>query len=708
MLDLRLGIALATAALSTLVSAQLDNTALPEPVANKIPHVRDIHGDRFDDSYFWFRDKKNPAVLNYLKASNAHADAVMTPTKALQETLYKEIVGHIKETDLSVPIFDRGYYYYNRTVKGKQYEIYCRRKGSMKAPEQVMLDLNALGKGKPYIDAGDREVSPNGQMLAYTLDTTGYREYQLYFKDLRTGRVLPDRFGKVASVAWSGDNRTVYYTTEDAAKRPEKIFRRNLGQAQGKLLYHEKVPQYNLWAGESRDHRYLFVISASAETSECRYVPLNNSKAPLKLIERRREGIEYYPDHREGLFFIRTNDGAKEWKVVVTNASAPQRANWKPYLAQQPNATITGIEVFRRWMVVNIRKDAVESIHIMPYAGGGAGGQVRQLQPVKFPEAYYQASLSGNPDFEAKKLRISYVSQITPRTVYDYDPTTRKLAVVKRQPVPGYDPSKYTAQLLWVFARDGEKVPVAIAHRKGVTKPAPMMLEAYGAYGAPNDPGFSVPNLALMDRGMIVGSALVRGGGEMGDRWHDDGKMQNKVKTFTDFIDCAKDLADRKFTTPEKLAITGGSAGGLTMGAVVNMAPEISRVALVYVPFVDVINTMLDESIPLTAQEFLEWGNPKKKDEYGWMRAYSPYDNVGALDYPAMLVRTSLNDSQVPYWEATKWVARMREMRTDDDPLLLKVNLDAGHGGSSGRYDAIKEIAYDFAFALTMLGVSQK
>lgn len=687
------------ALLATPIASAQDS--VPPPVAKKVPHVRDIHGERFVDNYFWFRDRKNPDVLTYLKASNAHADSFMASTKALQDTLYKEIVGHIQETDLSVPVLDRGYYYYSRTVKGQQYEIYCRRKGSMKAREEVMLDLNALGKGKPYIDAGQLEVSPNGRILAYTLDTTGYREYQLYFKDLMTGRVYPDRFGKVNGVTWCADNRTVYYTTEDAAKRPDKLYRRALGQKSGTLLYHEKVPQYNLWAEESRDHRYLFVTSASAETSECRLVPLSSAKASLKLIERRREGVEYYPDHRNGTLYLRTNDGAKEWKVVAAPIAKPGRAHWKPVVSERENATITGLELFERYMVLNVRENAVESTRIHDFKSG-------TTHTVKFPESYYSAGLSANPDFGTKTFRMSYVSQITPRTIYDYDPARRTLTVVKRQPVRNYDPSKYTASLLWVSVRDGERVPVAIAHRKGVTKPAPMLLEAYGAYGAPNDPGFSVANLALMDRGVIVASALVRGGGEMGDRWHDAGKMKNKLTTFTDFIDCAKDLTEKEITNEEKLAITGGSAGGLTMGAVLNMAPEISRCALVYVPFVDVINTMLDETLPLTTQEFLEWGNPKKKEEYGWMRSYSPYDNVGALDYPAMLVRTSLNDSQVPYWEATKWVAKLRELRTDDDPLLLKVNLDAGHGGASGRYDAITETAYDFAFLLRMLGVESK
>lgn len=682
-------------------TAQLNPEVAAVPEAAQKPFIREMQGEKFEDPYFWFREKENPALLSYLRANNAYSDAVMKPTEKLQKKLYNEMVGRIQESDLSVPTFDRGYFYYSRTVKGQQYSIHCRRKGSMKAREEILLDLNALAKGKAFLDLGDLEISPNGQMMAYSLDTTGYREYELFFKDLRSGRVLSDRFGKVTGVTWAADNKTLYYTTEEKdTKRPNRLYRRALGSKSANLLYEEKVPQFNLWAGESRDKNYLFVVSASAESSECRAISLKTGDAPMRLIEKRRDDVEYYPDHRAGLFYIRTNDGAKEFRVVVAPADRPGRENWTTILAENAGAKIENIELFEKLMVTSIRSKAQSTLRVTDL-------KTWKTHTIKFPESYYSAGLGANPDWKAEKLRLDYVSMITPQTVYDYDVRSRKFSQLKQQIVKGYDKSKFATELIWVSVRDGAKVPVAIAYKKGIKKPAPLFLEAYGAYGIANDPYFSSSMVSLTERGVIIGTALVRGGGEMGETWHDDGKMEKKINTFLDFIDVGKWMIFSGWTTSAQLGITGGSAGGLTMGAVVNMAPELAKVALVHVPFVDVINTMLDESIPLTTQEFLEWGNPKLADQYMWMRSYSPYDNVGALDYPSMLVRTSLNDSQVPYWEATKWVARIRDLRKDSDPLLLKIDMDAGHGGASGRYKALEERAYDFAYLLVMLGVEK-
>lgn len=684
--------------LFAVASQTLNVNAAKVPTAKKVPVLRDIHGDKFVDPYFWFRNRKDPDLLKYLRANNAYSDAVMRPTKLLQAALYKEMVSRIQETDLSVPTFDRGYYYYSRNVKGKQYASFCRRKGSMKAREEVLVDPNVLGKNKSYFDVGAFEVSPNGNLLAYSVDINGHRDYELYIKDLRTGKLLKDRFGVVDEVAWIADNKTLLYTTENKSKRTFRLHRRALG-SKPELLYEEKDEMFDISLSESRDHHFAFAISGSKETTECRSIALDQKNAPVNLIAKRREGIEYYPEHRGGTLFIRTNDGAPEFRIVSTSTLDPSPDKWVDVVAEQPDATIEDLEVFKDFAVIQVRKGAVSSVNILNLT-------TNQMTPVKFPDAYYSAQVEATPDFNAKRLRLGYVSLVTPRTTYDYNLSNRKLEVLKRQQVRGYKPASYTSELMWVTARDGVKVPVSLVSRKGVKKPAPMLLEAYGAYGDPNDPYFSTSLLSLMDRGFIVGTAHVRGGGEMGERWHDAGKMATKVTTFTDFIDCARMLEHLNITTRSKLCITGGSAGGLTIGAVTNMAPEICRAALVEVPFVDVINTMLDETIPLTTEEFIEWGNPKIEEQYRWIRAYSPYDNAGALDYPAMLVKTSLNDSQVPYWEPTKWVARLRDVRKDNDPLLLKINLDAGHGGSSGRYDALRERAYDFAFVLAMLGVN--
>ncbi len=686
--------------LLALAPMTLDPSVAKVPTAKKIPYIRDVHGDKFVDPYFWFRNRKDPDLMKYLKANNAYSDAVMKPTGKLQAKLYKEMVGRIQETDLSVPTYDRGYFYYSRTIKGQQYSIYCRKKGSLKAREEVLLDTNVLGKGKPFFDIGLTEISPDGKMLAYTVDSDGHRDYELFIKDLASKRVLKDRFGVVGDVIWMADNKTLLYTTETASKRTNKLHRRALGSSKGQLLYEEKDEMFDIGLGESRDHQYAFAISLSKETTECRTIPLRNLTASPTLMAERREGVEYYPEHRDGMFYIRTNDGAPEFRVVSVSAQNPDPQNWTDVVPEQGNGTIEGFEVFKDFAAVQIRRKAVAGLHILNF-------KTQKLSPVSFPDSYYSMGIGDTPDFNAKKLRLSYVSLVTPNTTYDYDVASKKLLLLKRQAVKGYDPKKYSSELVWIDARDSVKVPIALLYRKGVKRPAPMLLEGYGAYGAPSDPYFSSTLLSLLDRGFIVGTALIRGGGELGEMWHDSGKMAKKVTTFTDFIDCARAVERLNYTNRKRLCITGGSAGGLTIGAVMNMAPEISRVALVEVPFVDVINTMLDESIPLTTAEFIEWGNPKIEDQYRWMRAYSPYDNVGPNDYPAMLVKTGLNDSQVPYWEATKWVARMREVRLDKDPLLLKINLDAGHGGSSGRYDALRERAYDLAFVLAMLGVEK-
>ncbi|MCX7798826.1 MAG: S9 family peptidase [Fimbriimonadales bacterium] len=668
-----------------------------EPVAPKRVHVRELHGERFEDPYFWMRERENPDVRRYLEACNAHAERTMEPTKTLQERLYREMLGRIQEDDTSVPVLDRGYYYYRRTEKGKPFPIYCRKRGSLSAREELLLDLNQLAKGKRYVDV-DFAVSPDGTLLAYALDDTGSRDYILRVKDLRTGRLLRDAFGPVTSFVWAQDSRTLFFTTEDDAKRSFRVFRRRLGSPKAKLLYEERDPLYNVFLAADRDRRFAYAVSASQDTTECRLVDLRRPTAPLRLIQRRLPGIEYYPSRFGDRFLIRTNDGAREFRLAVAPAGNPGKAQWRTVLKPRDGETIEAVDVFRRYWVVRVREDAVASLRVVDLRDWS-------VRRVAFPEPYYTASVDANPELDARRIRISYESAITPRTVYDYDPRTGGLQVLKRQPVPGYEPSSYEVRMEWATARDGERVPIALAYRKGTRLPAPMLLDAYGAYGISNEAAFRSSLVSLLDRGWIVGTALVRGGGEMGERWHDAGKMARKINTFRDLIDCVRHLQRKGYTTPRLLAVTGGSAGGLTVGAVLNEAPELFRAALVLVPFVDVINTMLDESLPLTTGEFIEWGNPKIREQYRWIRAYSPYDNVKAQAYPAMLVRTSWNDTNVPYWEAAKWVARLRELRTDrSTPLLLKVDFSTGHGGASGRYDALRDAAFDQAFLLTVVG----
>lgn len=673
-----------------------------EPKAEKRPHVRELHGERFVDDYFWMRNKKDPKVIEHLTAENSYADAYMASKKPFIDQLYKEIVGRIKETDVEVPVFKDGYYYYTRTQKGKQYPYYCRRKGSMSAKEQVYLDVNALAKGKKFMSVGAMAVSPNGRFLAYATDETGYREYQSAFKDLATGKTLPYRFGKVGALVWANDNRTVYYTMEDDSKRDFRVYRRRLGVTKPTLIFEEPVRQYNVYIYPSKDEKYLFVMTESAETSEARYLSLDDPRAKPKLIAKRSGEHQYYPEHRNGRLYIRTNYKAKEFDIRSTTFAKLDPKHWKVVVPERKDGSISDLDMYRDHMVVSMKTGGRPGLWVRDFRTG-------EQHTVAFREASYSVGNQGNPEYAAGFIHIGYTSLITPYTIYRYDIRLRKMTTLKRQEVKGYDASKYETRFVWAPARDGVKVPISVAFKKGtpLDGSAPLLLNAYGAYGASSFPSFSASDVSLLDRGVIVAEAHIRGGGEMGEKWHDAGKMANKATTFFDLIDCADWLVANGYTSHARMAISGGSAGGLTMGAVLNFRPDICKVAMVYVPFVDVVNTMLDESIPLTTQEFIEWGNPKIKEQYDWIRQYSPYDNVGAMAYPAMLVRTSLNDSQVPYWEPAKWVARIRELRTSDTPILFRTNLAGGHGGASGRYDRFKDTAYDFAFLLSMLGIER-
>lgn len=685
--------------------AQTDNAPAP-PVAKKIPRTVTVHGTTLSDDYFWMRDKKNPEVIKYLEAENAYTDAQTKQTAALQEKLYKEMLSRIKETDTNVPFPLGGYLYYTRTEAGKQYATFARRKGSMSAPEEVLLDLNEMVKGHPFMSVGDFEVSDDTSLLAYSTDSTGYREYTLNVKDLRTGATTKIA-ERVSSVAWANDNKTLFYVTDHPVnKNPYRLYRHTLGRVgDDDLIYEEKDEMFGIGVERSRSHGYIFLTAGSHTTSEVRYLPADKPSEDFRLMLPREVGHEYYADHHGDTFYIRTNEkGSRNFKLVSAPVNAPGRENWKEVIAHRPGVMMSGVELFKDFYVVSERGNATPVLRILDYKSAKA-------TDINVPEPVYSISLSTNREYDTAKIRYNYQSFVTPSSVYDYDVKTGKSELLKQQPVlGGYDPKLYNSERVYATASDGTKVPISLVYKKDLKLDGsrPLLLDAYGSYGIPRNVGFSSNRLSLLDRGVVFATAHIRGGGDLGKEWHDAGKMMTKKNTFSDFISAAEYLVNQKYTSRGRLVITGGSAGGLLMGAVVNMRPDLFKAVVAYVPFVDVVNTELDDTLPLTAGEWEEWGNPiKSKENFQYMLSYSPYDNVAAKDYPAMLVKTSLNDSQVLFHEPTKWVAKLRTMKTDKNPLLLKVNMGAGHGGASGRYDALREAAFDYAFMLTQMGITQ-
>jgi len=674
------------------------------PIAQKIPKVDTSFGDIRVDNYFWLRDKNNPEVIKYFQAENKYTETVMKPTEKLQEKLYKEMLSRIKETDLSVPEKVDDYYYYTREEKGKQYRIYCRKKGSLKAPEEILLDANVLAKGHNYLDVGVYRVSPNHQLLAYSIDTTGAEEFTLYFKDLGTGKTLVDVIPNTSySSEWANDNKTIFYTTLDEAKRPYKLFRHTLGTdpKNDALIYQEKDEAFNLDFKKSKSKAYLFMVLGSETTSENWYLDASHPEEDFKLIQPRQHEMEYSVEQHGDKFYILTNENAKNFKLMETPISNPSKENWKVVIPASDSVKLDDIEVFKNHLVVYERERGLQKIRITNLTDN-------QTHYVDFPEPVYTYWPERNPDFNTNLLRFDYTSLITPRSIYDYN-MDRKTRELKKQDevLGGYKPSLYQEERIFAKASDGTLVPISMVYKKGMTRNGrnPLFLYGYGAYGISSDPYFSSNRLSLLDRGFIYAIAHVRGGGEMGRYWYDQGKLRNKKNTFTDFIACAEHLINEKYTSKDELVINGGSAGGLLMGAVTNMRPDLFRVVIANVPFVDLINTMLDPSLPLTVIEYEEWGNPHEKEYYGYMRSYSPYDNVQAQAYPNILITTSLNDPRVSYWEPTKWTVKLRALKTDNNPLLYKINMDAGHGGSSGRYDYLKDIALEYAFIFKILGI---
>ena len=688
---------IALVALLAACAQQAAKPTVPEaqpPVANRIPKDVTVHGDKRIDDYFWMRNKGTPEVEQYLNAETAYADAVMAPTRPLQDKLYGEILGRVQETDQQVPFQRDGFWYYARTEKGKQYPILCRKK-SLDAAEEVLLDLNQLAEGKKFLGLGGWVPSDDGSKLAYSTDETGYRQYDLHVKGGET--IAP----RVDSFVWARDGKTIFYVTEDATtKRPNQLWRHALGAAKDDLLYEEKDEMFDLDVQRSRSRDFIFLTSQSKTASEVRFWGASDPYANLVVIQPREKGHEYYADHRGGLLYIRTNDRGRNFRLVTAPVWAPRKESWTEIVPHREEVMLDDFDLFQDFLVRYEREGGLPQIAITSFKTG-------ETKRVPFPDADYQVSPEQNAQFDQAAYRIAYESPVTPPSVFDVDMTTLERKLLKQQPVPNYDPSKYEVERIWAPASDGVQVPIAVVHKKGAAKPAPLMLYAYGSYGISVADRFDSARFSLLDRGVTWAIAHIRGGGEMGKKWHDGGRMMTKKNTFTDFIACAEHLVKQGYTSPGKLAISGGSAGGLLMGAVLNMRPDLFHVALVYVPFVDVVNTELDESLPATVTEWEEWGNPNKPDEYAYIRSYSPYDNVDRKSYPAMLVRTSYNDSQVMYWEPANWVAKLRACKTDRNPLLFKVKMEpGGHSGASGRYDRLHDTAFDYAFLLGHLGVA--
>jgi oligopeptidase B len=702
-------------AMSTIInaddkSANASNaaTAAPPapPVARKVHTENHINGGTLADDYHWLREKSNPEVAQYLEAENAYADAVMKPTEALQKKLYDEMISHIKETDVNVPYEEGDYFYNSRWEKGQQYPIYFRHKQNLESPEIVTIDGNALAQGQKFMALGAYVPSDDGNLLAYSVDYTGFRQYQLHVRDLRTGTDSDIIAQKVGTVAWANDNKTLFYTVEeDKTKRQYRLYRHTMGSEPGNdtLVYEEPDERFNIGIQKTRSGKYLLLEIGSHTTSEARFLDAAQPTGEWKLIAPRQQDIEYYVDHRGDQFFIRTNDKGRNFRLVTAPVSSPQKQNWKEIVPHRADVMLNGIDVFQDFYVLVERENGLPELTVVDFTTGSK-------KRVIFPEPVYMAAPGANHVFKTGFYRYSYQSLVTPPSVFDYDVEKHTSILLKQTEVPGgYDRLQYASERVWATAKDGTKVPISLVYRKDLKKADgsnPLYVYGYGSYGFSLPVTFNAARLSLLDRGVVMAYAHIRGGGDMGKAWHDAGRMMNKMNTFTDFIACVEHLVAARYGAREKIVIEGGSAGGLLMGAVTNLRPELFKVVVSHVPFVDVMNTMLDASLPLTVPEYEEWGNPNEKAAYDYMLKYSPYDNLKKSAYPAMLVKTSFNDSQVMYWEPAKYVARLRTLKQDNNVLLLKTNMAAGHGGSSGRYDRYKEVAFDYAFMLTQLGIS--
>ncbi|QCR24709.1 S9 family peptidase [Pontibacter sp. SGAir0037] len=678
------------------------------PGAKKQPKELTAHGHTRIDNYYWLNERENPEVIAYLNAENEYTKQMMAHTEDLQKKLFDEIVGRIKQTDESVPYKKNGYFYITRYEAGKEYPIYARKKGSLNAAEEIMLNANERAKGNSYYAAAGLNVSPNNQLMAFGEDTVSRRKYTIRFKNLATGEILPDKIPNTTGGAvWANDNKTIFYTMKDAALRSFKIFRHTLGTptSQDKEVYHEADETFSTFVFKTKSDKYVIIGSSSTVSQEYRFLDASNPNASFKVVQPRERGLEYSVDHFGDNFYIITNkDGATNFKLMQTPVNKTGKANWKEVIPHRPDVLLEGIEIFKDYLVLDERKNGLTQLRVKKWK------DPKTDYYIDFGEETYTAGVSINPDFDSQVLRYGYSSLTTPSSTYDFNMQTKAKTLLKEQEVVGdFNKENYEAKRIYATAKDGTKIPISLVYKKGLKLDGnnPTLLYAYGSYGISMNAGFSSVRLSLLDRGFVYAIAHIRGGQEMGRQWYEDGKMLKKKNTFTDYIAASEHLIQQKYTNSNKLFAQGGSAGGLLMGAVVNMRPDLYKGVHAAVPFVDVVTTMLDTSIPLTTGEFDEWGNPADKQYYDYMLSYSPYDNVEAKNYPNMLVTTGLHDSQVQYWEPAKWVAKLRELKTDNNMLLLQTNMDAGHGGASGRFQPYKETALQYAFFLTLAGIEE-
>jgi oligopeptidase B len=684
--------------------AQSASTPQP-PTAEKVHTEKPINGAVLVDDYSWLRERTNPKVRQYLEAENAYAEQFTADEKPFADNLYNETLSHIKQTDTSVPYRKHGYWYYSRTEEGKQYPVLCRKKEMLTAPEEVMLDMNELAKGEKFMSLGAVQVSDDSNLLAFTTDNVGFRQYKLHMKDLRTGRLLPDTAERVDSVIWAADNKTVIYSTEDAqTKRSNIVHRHVLGTdaATDPVVFDEKDERYNVYVTRTRDGKYLLMGTESHVTSEIKFLAADTPNGDWKTIEPRMEGVRYYADEGNGVFYIRVNDTDPSYRLVTAPVETPGKAHWTELIAARKEIPIEDVDAYKSFYVVTERIKGLPVLQVVTI-------KTKEMHAVEVPEPAYSLNGAVNAEFDTEKFRYNYQSPITPGSTFEYAVKTQTSTLLKQQDVPGFDKSQYSVERVFVPAKDGVGIPVTVVYRKDKFKRGenPLFVYGYGSYGITIPDTFSAMLLPLLDRGVVTTVAHIRGGGELGEAWHDAGKMMTKRNTFTDFIDATEGLLAQGYGKRGDVGIEGGSAGGLLMGAVTNMQPDLFKVVLCEVPFVDVMNTMLDATLPLTVSEYEEWGNPNQKAAFDYMLTYSPYDNVIAKPYPAILVQTSFDDSQVMYWEPSKYVAKLRAVKTDHNPLIFFINMHGGHGGSSGRYDRIREQDRRYAFMLTELGITQ-
>jgi oligopeptidase B len=704
----------------TSASAASPSADPAPPVAYKRPHVVTLaNGDKLDDPYFWLREKDTPDVQTHLLQENTYAEKVLAPLEPLRQRLADEMRARVVEDDTDVPYKEGAYLYYRRVEKGKQHSIHCRKpvKGGDAAKEEILLDLNEIAKTERYVGVGPREVSDDGNLLAYGLDTVGFRQFVLHFKDLKSGKELPERMERVTSVAFSRDGRFAFYTQEDATtKRSHKVFRHRLGTpaASDALLYEEKDERFDVHAERTRSRALVLFTSESKRTTEVRFARADRPEDPLVVVEPREQGHEYFVEHRGDELYVLTNSPSKpggppspNFRLVTARLDKPGRAGWEEIVPHRDDVMLETISAFSTFAVVRERVGGVRTLRVFP----GKKLAPASAYPVAMTEPVYALRGESNPEMDATTYRFKYESPTTPETIFDLDPKKRTLDMKKRVTVPGFDGARYEARRAFATAADGTKIPISIVHKKGIAQDGknPVLLYGYGSYGYPQLPGFSASLISLLDRGVVYAVAHVRGGGEMGKRWHDGARMMTKRNTFTDFIAVAEGLVADKWADPRRIVIQGRSAGGLLVGASLNMRPDLFAGVVAEVPFVDVINTMLDTSLPLTTSELEEWGDPRKPDELAYMRSYSPYDNVAAKAYPPMLVRTAYHDSQVMYWEPAKWVAKLRATKTDTNPVVLTIHMGAaGHGGRAGRYDKLADVALTYAWVLDKLGLADR